>query len=105
MVEHLDDTVMNSLADPALVSGSIEVVASASTMNAWQIADRLGILASYGLYGDLLDDPDIDAVLIALDDDLADEWALRSAAAGKQVRRIVSSTDRPVALPQLKGIP
>lgn len=88
MLDDLGDEVQRALGTPGLLTGSIEVVASASTLTAWRIADRLGIMASYGLYEDLLEDPDIDAVLVALPGDLGDDWARKAREVGKHVYRI-----------------
>lgn len=86
-----DDDLMLELGDPAIISGSIEVVASASTMVAWEIADRLGIMASYGIYDDLIDDTDIDAVYISLPHHEAETWSQRARDAGKVVRSSASA--------------
>ena len=81
-----DDDLVRELGTPGVVSGSIEVVASSSTAVAWEIADRLGIMASYGLYEDLIDDADIDAIYVALDGDARDTWSTKAREAGKVVR-------------------
>ncbi len=86
MTDDCSADLMSQLADPAVISGPIEAVASASTMVAWEIADRLGIMASYGIYDDLIDDPEIDAVFISLPAADARAWTRRAEAAGKVVR-------------------
>ncbi|MYR08869.1 substrate-binding domain-containing protein [Gordonia sp. SID5947] len=86
LADTCDDALVRELGTPGVVSGAIEVVASASTAVAWEIADRLGILVSYGLYEDLIDDPEIDAIYIALPADAQEVWAIKAREAGKLVR-------------------
>src|SRR5919106_1593202 len=60
-------------------------IASRDADRAAEAARSLGIERSYGSYGDLLDDPDLDAVYIPLPNSLHAEWTIRAAAAGKHV--------------------
>ncbi|NDZ94186.1 substrate-binding domain-containing protein [Streptomyces sp. SID6673] len=88
LADTCDDALVRELGTPGVVSGPIEVVASASTAVAWEIADRLGILVSYGLYEDLIDDPEIDAIYIALPVDAQEVWTIKAREAGKLVRGV-----------------
>ncbi len=90
LADSCSDELVRELGTPGTMSGAIEVVASASTAVAWEIADRLGIMVSYGIYEDLIDDPDIDAILIALPADAREVWATKAREAGKVVQ--VSTT-------------
>ncbi|MFW0784121.1 substrate-binding domain-containing protein [Gordonia sp. CPCC 206044] len=85
LADTCDDALVHELGTPGRISGPIEVVASASTAVAWEIADRLGIMVSYGLYEDLIDDPDIDAIVIALPADQQEVWTIKAREAGKLV--------------------
>jgi xylose dehydrogenase (NAD/NADP) len=60
-------------------------VASRDAARAVQVAETFDIPRSYSSYADLLADPEIDAVYIALPNHLHREWAERAAAAGKHV--------------------
>jgi len=53
------------------------------TARAW--AKEFGAANAYGSYGELLDDPGVDAVYIPLPNELHPEWTSRAAAAGKHV--------------------
>ncbi|MEE3850954.1 substrate-binding domain-containing protein [Gordonia sp. LSe1-13] len=86
LADECDDHLVHELGTPGVLSGPIEVVASASTSVAWEIADRLGIMVSYGIYEDLIDDPEIDAIFIALPGDQCDTWTIKAREAGKLVR-------------------
>lgn len=90
LADACDDTLVRELGTPGRVSGAIEVVASASTAVAWEIADRLGIMASYGIYEDLIEDPEVDAIFIALPADAAEDWATKAREAGKIVELATS---------------
>ncbi|CAG7650688.1 Glucose--fructose oxidoreductase [Paenibacillus solanacearum] len=48
-------------------------------------AEKYGVPRAYSGYGELLDDPEIDAVYIALLNHLHKEWAIRACKAGKHV--------------------
>ncbi len=86
LADSCDDVLVHELGTPGRVSGPIEVVASSSTAVAWEIADRLGIMVSYGIYEDLIDDPDIDAIFVALPGDAQELWSHKAREAGKIVR-------------------
>jgi xylose dehydrogenase (NAD/NADP) len=60
-------------------------VASRSQDTADRFAREWRIPRAYGAYEDMLADPDIDAVYIALPNHLHTEWAVRCADAGKHV--------------------
>ena len=63
----------------------ILAVASSNESRAAEAALRFGIERFYSNYQALLDDPDIDAVYIALPNHLHHEWTIRAAAAEKHV--------------------
>ncbi|MDY6807441.1 MAG: substrate-binding domain-containing protein [Actinomycetota bacterium] len=86
LADDCGDNLVRELGTPGVLTGPIEVVASSSTAVAWEIADRLGIMVSYGIYEDLIDDPEIDAIFIALPPDARDVWAHKAGEAGKVVR-------------------
>ncbi|MGV9714214.1 LacI family DNA-binding transcriptional regulator [Gordonia sp. NPDC003424] len=92
LADTCDDHLVRELGTPGRVSGPIEVVASSSTAVAWEIADRLGIMVSYGLYEDLIDDAEIDAIFVALAGDAGELWAHKAREAGKIVELTVEST-------------
>lgn len=60
-------------------------IASRDLARARAAAEQLGIERAYGSYGELLDDPDIEAVYIPLPNHMHAEWTLAAAAAGKHV--------------------
>jgi predicted dehydrogenase len=62
-------------------------IAARDAERAGEMARRLGVRRSYGGYHALLEDPDIEAVYIALPNHLHVEWASasRAADAGKHV--------------------
>lgn len=81
---------------PAMQRGAAsEVVgiASRDPQRARSVADRVGIEKAYGSYGDLLDDPGIEAVYIPLPNHLHVPWSLRAAERGKHVL-----CEKPIAL-------
>jgi D-xylose 1-dehydrogenase (NADP+, D-xylono-1,5-lactone-forming) len=63
----------------------ILAVASRNKQRASEVALRFGIERLYSDYQALLDNPDIDAVYIALPNHLHHEWTIRAAAAGKHM--------------------
>jgi predicted dehydrogenase len=95
---------------PAMQRGrltEVQAIASRDLGRAQEVAGRLGIPRSYGAYQDLLDDPDLEAIYIALPNHLHVEWSLRAIEAGKHVlcekpfalslqelRRVVAARDR-----------
>jgi predicted dehydrogenase len=60
-------------------------IGSRDEQTARAAAAELHIPRAYGSYDDLLADPDVDAVYIALPNSLHVEWTVRSAEAGKHV--------------------
>jgi predicted dehydrogenase len=60
-------------------------IASRDADRAAGAARSLGIERSYGSYGAILDDPDVEAVYIPLPNSMHAEWTLKAAAAGKHV--------------------
>jgi D-xylose 1-dehydrogenase (NADP+, D-xylono-1,5-lactone-forming) len=64
---------------------TVVAVASRDADRAAAYAARYGIARSFGGYEALLDDPDVDAVYIALPNHLHVEWAIRALEAGKHV--------------------
>jgi predicted dehydrogenase len=74
-------------------------VASRDAARAARVAATFGIARSYGSYADLLADPEVDAVYIALPNHLHREWAERAAAAGKHVL-----CEKPLALDAAEAV-
>ncbi|MDB5051085.1 MAG: oxidoreductase domain protein [Fibrobacteres bacterium] len=70
-----------------LISQGIHVraVASRDPGRAAAFASAMGIPESYGSYQGLLDNPDIDAIYVALPNHMHAEWSIRAARAGKHV--------------------
>jgi D-xylose 1-dehydrogenase (NADP+, D-xylono-1,5-lactone-forming) len=66
-------------------NGRILALASRDLERAREVAGRWGIARAYGEYQKLLDDPDIDAVYIALPNHLHSHWTMQAAHAGKHV--------------------
>lgn len=71
----------------------VVAVASRSLESASQYAADLGIEKAYGSYGQLLHDPQIDAVYIPLPNHMHAEWAIAAAENGKHVL-----CEKPIAL-------
>lgn len=65
--------------------GRVEAVASRDPRRAAGFARAHGIARSFGAYGELLADPDVDVVYVALPNHLHAEWTVRALAAGKHV--------------------
>ena len=73
---------------PAMQRGEwceIAGIASRDGAKAEEAAGRLGIPKAYGSYGEMLDDPEIEAVYIPLPNHLHVPWSIRAAQAGKHV--------------------
>jgi predicted dehydrogenase len=68
-----------------LSNAGILAVASHSRERAQSTATQFGIERSYDDYAQLLADPDINAIYIALPNHLHHEWTIRAAQAGKHV--------------------
>ena len=66
-------------------NGRVKAIASRSLARARELATQWDIERAYGSYQDLLDDPTIEAVYIALPNSLHTAWTLRAARAGKHV--------------------
>lgn len=68
-------------------SSEERVVAAASreTARAEQVAQEFGIARAYGSYAELLADPEVEAVYIALPNSMHAEWSIRAAQAGKHI--------------------
>ena len=60
-------------------------VAGRNPENSRQAAEKYGVERAYAGYQELLDDPDIDAVYIALLNHLHKEWTVKAVQAGKHV--------------------
>lgn len=60
-------------------------VAGRNSENSNKAAHAFGVERAYSSYQDLLDDPEIDAVYIALLNHLHMEWAIKAADAGKHI--------------------
>lgn len=71
----------------------VVAIASRSLDTAEEVAGELGIERAYGSYGQLLHDPDIDAVYIPLPNHMHAEWTIAAAANGKHVL-----CEKPIAL-------
>jgi D-xylose 1-dehydrogenase (NADP+, D-xylono-1,5-lactone-forming) len=66
-------------------NGVVRALASRTPEKTSQVAATNEIPHVYGAYGDLLEDPDIDAVYIPLPNHLHHPWTLRALSAGKHV--------------------
>ena len=65
--------------------GELVAVASRDLARASAFAATHGIARAYGSYAELLDDPEVDVVYIALPNHLHAPWAVRALDAGKHV--------------------
>lgn len=66
-------------------NGRVRAIASRDRARAQDIAARYNVERAYGAYQDVLDDPAIDAVYIALPNHLHLPWTIQAARAGKHV--------------------
>ena len=66
-------------------NGVLYAVGSRTNENAQKFAIDLGVERAYGSYEALLEDPDVQAVYIALPNALHMEWTIKAAAKGKHV--------------------
>jgi len=80
------------IADGAIIPGMVKnawctahAIAARDLSRAQAMADKHGVPKAYGSYVDLLADPDIEAVYIALPNHLHIKWARKAADAGKHV--------------------
>ncbi len=71
----------------------VVAIASRNLESAQRVANELGIDKAYGSYGQLLHDPDIDAVYIPLPNHMHARWSIAAAEAGKHVL-----CEKPIAL-------
>lgn len=63
----------------------VDAIASRKLEKAQKAADKLRINRSYGSYGELLEDPDIDAIYNPMPNNLHVPWSMRALEAGKHV--------------------
>ncbi|MBV9390862.1 MAG: Gfo/Idh/MocA family oxidoreductase [Verrucomicrobia bacterium] len=73
--------------------GQVELIGSRDLEKARNVASALGIKRAAGSYEEVIEDPDIDAVYIALPNSLHAEWTIRAAEAGKAIL-----CDKPIAV-------
>ncbi len=66
-------------------TGTLVAVGSRSQESADVFGKEFGLTRCYGRYEDLLSDPDVHAVYIAIPHSLHGEWAIKSAQAGKHI--------------------
>jgi xylose dehydrogenase (NAD/NADP) len=64
---------------------SVVAAGSRDLERARSFASRHGIARAYGSYGDLLSDPEVDAVYVGVPNSLHHPWAMKALAAGKHV--------------------
>jgi D-xylose 1-dehydrogenase (NADP+, D-xylono-1,5-lactone-forming) len=81
-------------------SSLVEAVAVASRQSsrAESFAAELGLRRAYGNYQALLDDPEVDAIYVALPNSLHAEWSMAAARAGKHVL-----CEKPLAMSEDEG--
>lgn len=80
--------IAQKMVGPAIKAASnneLLAVASRKEEKAKELAESLGAPRAYGSYLELLQDPEIDAVYIALPNGLHEEWTIASAHAGKHI--------------------
>ena len=80
------------IADGAVIPGLTKsahavpiVIGARDVSRARALADKHGIAKAYGSYDELLTDPDVEVVYVALPNHLHVEWARKAADAGKHV--------------------
>lgn len=66
-------------------SGEVVAVGSRELASARAFADRNGLARAYGSYGELLTDPEVEAVYIATPHPSHCEWTIKAAQAGKHI--------------------
>jgi len=66
-------------------TGGLLAIGSRSRAKAEQFGDTFGVPRRYDSYAALLDDPEVQAIYIALPNHLHKEWAIKCAAAGKHI--------------------
>jgi predicted dehydrogenase len=81
--KHFVQRVLTPLLHSSLVQ--VAAVASREAARARTVAERFEIPSAYGSYEELLGDPAVEAVFIALPNHLHAEWVRRAADAGKHV--------------------
>jgi predicted dehydrogenase len=89
----INRAVLGARGDGA--SFDVVAVGSRDAAHARAYADEWGIERAHGSYDELLGDPELDAVYIALPCALHHEWTLRALAAGKHVLCEKPYTRRP----------
>jgi predicted dehydrogenase len=80
--------IARTLFVPGVRAGTetrVVAVGSRSLPAAREFADALDIPRAHGSYEELLHDPEVDAIYIALPNSLHTEWTVRAAQAGKHV--------------------
>ncbi len=63
----------------------LAAIASRDAGKARAVAQEFGVPRAFGSYGELIDDPDIDALYVPLPNHLHVEWSVRALEAGKHV--------------------
>jgi predicted dehydrogenase len=95
---------------PAMQGGrltEVSAIASRDLGRAQAVARQLGIPRAYGSYQELLDDPELEAIYIAVPNHLHVEWSVKAIEAGKhvlcekplstsvaEIRKVVAARDR-----------
>jgi predicted dehydrogenase len=64
---------------------AVVAVASRDLEKAKRFASEMGIAGAYGSYEELLSDPDVNAIYIAIPNHLHSEWSIKAARAGKHI--------------------